>query len=94
LGIPTMLDRFIEQALVQVLQEEWDPTFSESSDGFRPKRSAHQAVGQAQAYIRAGYTWVVDIDLETFLDRASCCLLQTLTSKDTTHSRERSQYRT
>jgi RNA-directed DNA polymerase len=69
LGIPTVLDRFIEQALLQVLQEEWDPTFSESSYGFRPKRSAHQAVGQAQAYIRAGYTWVVDIDLEKFFDR-------------------------
>jgi RNA-directed DNA polymerase len=71
LGIPTVLDRFIEQALLQVLQEEWDSTFSESSYGFRPKRSAHQAVGQAQAYIRAGYTWVVDIDLEKFFDYAS-----------------------
>ena len=49
LGIPIVLDRFIEQALLQVLQEEWDPTFSESSYGFRPQRSAHQAVGQAQA---------------------------------------------
>jgi RNA-directed DNA polymerase len=49
LGIPTVLDRCIEQALLQVLQEEWDPTFSESSDGFRPQRSAHQAVEQAQA---------------------------------------------
>jgi RNA-directed DNA polymerase len=66
LGIPTVLDRFIEQALLQVLQGEWDPTFSEGSYGFRPKRSAHHAVGQAQAYIRAGYTWVVDIDLEKF----------------------------
>ena len=71
LGIPTVLDRFIEQALLQVLQEEWDPTFSESSYGFRPQRSAHQAVGQAQAYIRAGYTWVVDIDLEQFFDRVN-----------------------
>ena len=71
LGIPTVLDRFIEQALVQVLQEEWDPTFSESSYGFRPKRSAHQAVGQAQAHIREGYTWVVDIDLEKFFDRVN-----------------------
>ena len=71
LGIPTVLDRFIEQALLQVLQEEWDPTFSESSDGFRPQRSAHQAVGQAQAYIRAGDTWVVDIDLEKFFDRVN-----------------------
>jgi retron-type reverse transcriptase len=57
LGIPTVLDRFIAHALLQVLQEEWDPTFSESSYGFRPQRSAHQAVEQAPAYIRAGYTW-------------------------------------
>ena len=71
LGIPTVLDRFIEQALLQVLQEEWDPTFSESSDGFRPQRSAHQAVGQAQAYMRAGDTWVVDIDLEKCFDRVN-----------------------
>jgi RNA-directed DNA polymerase len=71
LGIPSVLDRFIEQALLQVLQEEWDSTFSKSSYGFRPQRSAHQAVGQAQAYIRAGYTWVVDIDLEKFFDRVN-----------------------
>jgi RNA-directed DNA polymerase len=71
LGIPTVLDRFIEQALLQVLQEEWDPTFSESSYGFRPQHSAHQAVGQAQAYIREGYTWVVDIDLERFFDQVN-----------------------
>jgi RNA-directed DNA polymerase len=54
LDIPTGLDRFIEQALLQVLQEEWDATFSERRYGFRPQRSAHQAVGRAQAYIRAG----------------------------------------
>jgi RNA-directed DNA polymerase len=71
LGIPTVLDRFIEQALLQVLQEEWDPTFSERSYGFRPQRSAHQAVEQAQAHIRDGYTWVVDIDLEKFFDRVN-----------------------
>jgi RNA-directed DNA polymerase len=71
LGIPTVLDRFIEQALLQVLQQEWDPTFSERSYGFRPQRSAHQAVEQAQAYIRQGYTWVVDIDLETCFDRVN-----------------------
>jgi RNA-directed DNA polymerase len=71
LGVPTVLDRVIEQALLQVLQQEWDPTFSERSYGFRPQRSAHQAVGQAQAYIRAGYTWVADIDLEKFFDRVN-----------------------
>ena len=71
LGVPVVLDRFIEQALMQVLQAEWDPTFSVSSFGFRPGRSAHQAVAQAQAYIREGYTWVVDLDLEKFFDRVN-----------------------
>jgi RNA-directed DNA polymerase len=71
LGIPTVLDRFIEQALLQVLQEEWDPTFSERSYGFRPQRNAHQAVEQAQVDLRKGYTWVVDIDLEKFFDRVN-----------------------
>jgi RNA-directed DNA polymerase len=71
LGLPTVLDRFIEQALLQVLQEEWDPTFSERSYGCRPQRSAHQAVGPAQAYLRAGDTWVVAIDLEKFFDRVN-----------------------
>ena len=71
LGLPTVLDRCIEHALLQVLQEEWDSTVAESRDGFRPKRRAHQAVGQAQAYIRAGDTWVVDIDLEPCFDHAS-----------------------
>jgi RNA-directed DNA polymerase len=71
LGIPTVLDRFIEHALLHVLQEEWDPTFSERSYGFRPQRSAHQAVEQAQAYIRAGDTWVVDIALEKCFDRVN-----------------------
>lgn len=69
LGIPTVLDRVIEQALLQFLQAEWDPTFSERSYGFRPQRSAHQAVGQAQAYTREGYPWVVDSDLEKFFDQ-------------------------
>lgn len=69
LGIPTVLDRLIQQALLQVLQEWFDPTFSDSSYGFRPGRSAHQGVVQAQRYVRAGYRWVVDIDLEKFFDR-------------------------
>src|SRR5437868_4971139 len=71
LGIPTVLDRFIQQAAMQVLQEQWDRTFSESSYGFRPGRSAHQAVEQAQRYIAAGYGWVVDLDLEKFFDRVN-----------------------
>jgi RNA-directed DNA polymerase len=69
LGIPTALDRFVQQAVMQVLQKQWDPTFSDSSYGFRPGRSAHQAVAQAQQYIAAGYGWVIDLDLEKFFDR-------------------------
>jgi RNA-directed DNA polymerase len=71
LGIPTVLDRFIQQAVMQVLQKEWDPTFSEHSYGFRPGRSAHQAVARAQAIIAEGYRWVVDIDLEKFFDQVN-----------------------
>ena len=71
LGIPTVLDRFIQQAVMQVLQRRWDRTFSEHSYGFRPGRSAHQAVEKAQQYIAEGYRWVVDLDLEKFLDTAS-----------------------
>jgi RNA-directed DNA polymerase len=71
LGIPTVLDRLIQQAVMQVLQADWDPTFSETSFGFRPKHSAHQAVERAQAYIASGYAIVVDIDLEKFFDRVN-----------------------
>ena len=71
LGIPTGLDRFIQQAVMQVLQRRWDRTFSEHSYGFRPGRSAQQAVAQAQQYIAAGYSWVVDLDLEKFFDRVN-----------------------
>ncbi len=71
LGIPTALDRFIQQAVLQVLQERWDRTFSAQSYGFRPGRSAHQAVAQAQAYIAEGYGYSVDIDLEKFFDRVN-----------------------
>jgi RNA-directed DNA polymerase len=71
LGIPTVLDRFIQQAVMQVLQRRWDRTFSEHSYGFRPGRSAHQAVEQAQKYIADGYRWVVDLDLEKFFDRVN-----------------------
>lgn len=69
LGIPCVLDRLIQQALLRVLQPPWDPTFSEWSYGFRPGRNAHQAVAQAQAYIAQGYRYVVDIDLAQFFDR-------------------------
>ena len=71
LGIPTVLDRFIQQAVMQVLQRQWDSTFSEHSYGFRPRRSAHQAIAQAQQYIAAGYGWVIDLDLEKFFDRVN-----------------------
>ena len=71
LGVPCVVDRVIQQALLQVLQKQWDPTFSEHSYGFRPGRSAHQAVAQAQRYIAEGYNYVVDIDLEKFFDRVN-----------------------
>ena len=71
LGIPTVLDRFIQQALLHVLSPIFDPTFSDASYGFRPKRSAHQAVQRARGYIAAGHRWVVDMDLETFFDRVN-----------------------
>ena len=71
LGVPTVVDRLIQQALHQVLQPLFEPTFSEGSYGFRPGRGAHQAVRRAQAYIREGKRWVVDIDLETFFDRVN-----------------------
>jgi RNA-directed DNA polymerase len=71
LGIPTVLDRFIQQAVMQVMQRIWDPTFSEASFGFRPKRSAHQAVACAQRHVAAGRRWVVDIDLEKFFERVN-----------------------
>ena len=69
LGVPTVLDRFIQQAVLQVLQRRWDRTFSNHSYGFRPGRSAHQAVARAQHYVADGYRWVVDLDLEKFFDR-------------------------
>jgi RNA-directed DNA polymerase len=71
LGIPTVLDRFLQQAVMQVLQRQWDRTFSDYSYGFRPGRSAHQAVAQAQQYIADGHGWCVDFDLEKFFDRVN-----------------------
>ena len=71
LGVPCVADRLIQQALLQVLQKRWDPMFSEHSFGFRPGRSAHQAVAQAQRYIAEGYGIVVDLDLEKFFDRVN-----------------------
>lgn len=71
LGIPTVIDRFIQQAIAQVLSSIYDPTFSDHSYGFRPKRSAHGAVKKAKAFMMEGNRWVVDIDLEKFFDRVS-----------------------
>lgn len=71
LGIPTVLDRFIQQAILQVLQPIFDPTFSAHSYGFRPGRRAHEAVCQAQRYVQGGRRWVVDVDLEKFFDRVN-----------------------
>jgi RNA-directed DNA polymerase len=81
LGIPTVLDRFIQQAVAQVLQSHWDATFSDHSYGFRPGRSAQQALAQAQEYITEGYTTVVDIDLEKFFDRVNHDVLMGLVSR-------------
>jgi RNA-directed DNA polymerase len=75
LGVPCVVDRLIQQAVLQVLQPRWDPTFSEHSYGFRPGRSAQQAVAQAQQYVAEGYDYVVDIDLEKFFDRVNHDLL-------------------
>ena len=69
LGIPTVLDRFIQQAILQVLQPIYDGTFSEHSHGFRPGRRAHDAIREAQRYIQEGKQWVVDVDVEKFFDR-------------------------
>jgi group II intron reverse transcriptase/maturase len=71
LGIPTVVDRLIQQALLQVLQPRIDPSFSAHSHGFRPQRSAHGAVLEAQQYVQAGYRTVVDVDLERFFDRVN-----------------------
>ncbi|MGG3494798.1 group II intron reverse transcriptase/maturase [Peribacillus simplex] len=71
LGIPTVLDRFIQQAIAQILTKIYDSTFSENSYGFRPNKQGHQAVRKAKSYIAEGYTWVVDMDLEKFFDKVN-----------------------
>jgi group II intron reverse transcriptase/maturase len=71
LGIPTVLDRLLQQAMMQVLVPRFEPTFSSHSYGFRPGRSAHGAIRQAQTYIQEGYEWVVDLDIEKFFDRVN-----------------------
>jgi RNA-directed DNA polymerase len=87
LGIPTVLDRFIQQAILQVMQGDWDRTFSEHSFGFRPGRSAQQAVAKAQEYVGQGYTVVVDLDLEKFFDRVNHDMLMGRVAKRGTDKR-------
>lgn len=81
LGIPSVVDRLVQQAIHQVLEPIFDPTFSDSSYGFRPGRSAHQALKQAKEYVQEGYGIVVDIDLEKFFDRVNHDILMSRLSK-------------
>jgi RNA-directed DNA polymerase len=87
LGIPTVIDRMIQQAILQRLQPAWDASFSEHSFGFRPGRSAHQAVAAAQAYVIAGHEYVVDIDLAKFFDRVDHDRLMAQVAKRVTDKR-------
>jgi RNA-directed DNA polymerase len=87
LGVPTLVDRLIQQALHQVLQPLFEPTFSEGSFGFRPRRGAHQAVRKAQSYIREGKRWVVDIDLEKFFDRVNHDVLMARVARQVSDAR-------
>jgi len=81
LGIPTVMDRMIQQMILNVLQPKFDPTFSEHSYGFRPGRSAHQAVSAARQYVQEGRRWVVDVDLEKFFDRVNHDILMSRLAK-------------
>ena len=87
LGIPTVADRLIQQALLQVLQAEWGRSFSHFSFGFRPGRSAHQAIHQSQCFVNEGYTWAVDMDLEKFFDRVNHDKLMSLIKRRTEDKR-------
>jgi RNA-directed DNA polymerase len=87
LGIPTVVDRFIQQAVLQVLQPAIDPTFSAFSYGFRPGRSAHDAVCQAQRYVQEDRHWVVDVDLAQFFDRVNHDMLMGVLAKRITDPR-------
>jgi len=87
LGIPTAVDRLIQQAMLQVLSPLWDATFSDNSFGFRPERSAHDAIARAQEYLAKGYTWVVDMDLEKFFDRVQHDVLMSRVARRVTDKR-------
>lgn len=84
LGIPTVTDRLIQQAITQVLTQIYDPIFSEHSYGFRPNRSAHDTVRKAKGYIKDGYRWVVDMDLEKFFDKVNHDKLMSILAKKLT----------
>jgi RNA-directed DNA polymerase len=71
LGIPNVVDRWVQQALRQVVEPMYEPSFHDSNHGFRPRRGAHTAMAQAKGYVEAGYEWVVDIDLSKFFDRVN-----------------------
>jgi len=88
-GIPTVMDRLIQQALLQVLTPIFDPTFSESSYGFRPGRKGHDAVRRARQYVAEGYEWVVDMDLEKFFDRVNHDVLMARVARRVTDKRVR-----
>jgi len=81
LGIPTVVDRLVQQAILQVLEPIFDPDFSDSSFGFRPNRSAHGALKQAKGYVEAGHIWVVDMDLEKFFDKVNHDMLMSMIAK-------------
>lgn len=81
LGIPTVVDRLIQQCILQVLQPQWDPTFHHDSYGFRPRKSAHQAIRRAQALVQEGRRFVVDVDLEKFFDRVNHDILMDRVAK-------------
>ncbi len=87
LGIPTVVDRLVQQAILQVLTPHYDPTFSPYSYGFRPGKSAHQALEQAKTYVAEGKEWVVDLDLERFFDRVNHDLLMGRLAKRITDKR-------
>jgi group II intron reverse transcriptase/maturase len=87
LGIPTVVDRLIQQALLHVLTPIFDPQFSDASYGFRPGRSAHQAVKRAQGYMAEGYGWVMDLDLEKFFDRVNHDMLMARVARRVTDKR-------
>jgi RNA-directed DNA polymerase len=87
LGIPTVFDRLIQQAIAQILSPIWEETFSDHSYGFRPKRNCHQAVSKAQTYVNGGRTYIVDIDLEKFFDRVNHDYLMHLLSQRITDKR-------